>query len=226
MRPTTRSPRLDVAATALVHAVPLVLVLAGHFATIDVLLVYAIESIVGLAFVAIRLARRARTLPRRELLAAAAAGLFALIVIGGLFLEWGSSIRWLVEHTTWTTDRVLVAVLTGLLLAGHAWWALRTGGDSLGAGRQIWHMVILIVAITTGLSATEYYEELAAMGWPHSPWMDGGRHVLGAGVGRIVDTTGIDPAAFAALFVTGLMLFNETLLAVLKHLLRPGATAP
>lgn len=216
----------DTSMVAAVNAIPLVLVLLGRFSTIDLLIVYAVETGIGLAVLLYRLARGER--PKgADLVEWTAKDRRAVrFGFGLLCLGWAIAVLRIIERAEWDLDRFAFAAAAGIGLALYTWYAARQGPRrGIGLGRQIWQMLVLLVGVYAGLTATDEYVALVESGWEPSHFGSGWGFPLATWFAEVVQTVGIDPEAFAAIMIASLMTVNETAATALRHVMAPAIEA-
>lgn len=216
----------DTSTVALLNAIPLVLVLTGRFSTIDLLIVYAVETGVGLAVLLYRLSQGER--PKgAELVEWTAKDRRAVVVgFGLLCLGWLVAVGRIIDRAAWDGDRMMFAAATGIALAVYTWYgARRRQRHGIGLARQLWQMTVLLVAVFAGIAATDSYVALVDAGWEPSHFGSGWGFALATWFAQVVQTLDLDPEAFAAIMIASLMTVNETAATALRHVMAP-ATSP
>lgn len=216
----------DTALVAVIHAVPLALVLMGRLSTIDLLIVYAVETGLGLGVLLYRLARGERPHGTEQMEWTGKDRRAAVACFAMLCLAWAIAVGRIVSRAEWDLDRILLAGVTGLGLALYTWQASRRRErQGIGLGRQVWQMSVLLVGVFAGVAATDAYVALVASGWEPSHFGSGWGFPLATAAAAAVQSWGIDPDAFAAIMIASLMTVNETGATALRHVMAPVIAA-
>lgn len=235
MKAPITNPWLDTTTAALIHLIPLALVLAGRFDAIDLLIVYTVEIAVGLAFAIPRLVRRIsgidwaeRGVPRGGRIVVATMAVSVPLVGLGLYAYgWGETAVELVTATDWSVARILLAIFTGASLAAYTGYRLRRGDTTaVGLGRVMLQMLVLGFGVTYGLRASEHAATLAEAGWELLDVTGSRGYTWTAWFVQATESLGLGPEVFAAIFIAGMMALNEAVLTVVSHLRSPRSEGP